>query len=668
MQARVYDDITGADMLTLDTTEKSESFFPVEFTRNKIQLGAVLLLVLVIYAWSFPGNFHVDDYSIVIENPLVQHPSLHKIFLTDYWGKLENSGLYRPVTILSLAINHQVLGPQPWGFLLGNLLLFVLSVVLLYLLLLRLTADPTLAVVAAALYGVHPIHAEVINTAVGRSELLVAVFVLLGLLIAEKRRRWGGLLAVVCYAGAFLSKEHGVVFPLLLLFMDLYQSRSLRVTLEEHWKLYLSLLLVFMLVMAQRTLGVVLGGGQSAPADPTHVPLAYLGMTTRLLDALWMQMRYLEHLMFPIKLLAGYGGETFWSAGSRGVGIKIVLMVLLAGAAGWVIWRGWTHRRLYSLMMIFYVISFSVTANLVFVTGVTFADRLAFLPSLWFCTAIAALFVWIYRRKQLLHGGLIIGLVGLVLLAGLSMKRNLAYGNPIGLWGEVVAAEPDNAEAWLYLATAQSHRDMAAAGRSYARLIAVAPRFEQGLTAYAEYLLNSKDPQQAAVYAQKALHAHAGITYPLARLVLARALIQLGQARAALEELSRTQNLFLSYGVYWETQGRALEQLGDHLGAINAYQKEEAVYFPETSDVLMREGEQLLALKQYRAAEEQYRREIDRHAGAAAWDGLGVALALQHRYDEAESAFRTATLKSPEILQYQNNLREVVRRRMNGGE
>ena len=92
----------------------------------------LLLGVLLVYAWSFPGHFHVDDQAIVAHNPLVQELSPGKILTSDYWGSADNSGLYRPLTILSLALNRLLLGPQPWGFIAVNLALFAGIMLLLY--------------------------------------------------------------------------------------------------------------------------------------------------------------------------------------------------------------------------------------------------------------------------------------------------------------------------------------------------------------------------------------------------------------------------------------------------------------------------------------------------------------------------------------------------------
>ena len=71
------------------------------------------LVVSLVYANSFPGAFIFDDIHIVQNNALVKNLDLATIFRSDYWHGIDNTGLYRPLTILSLAVNRLVLGESP---------------------------------------------------------------------------------------------------------------------------------------------------------------------------------------------------------------------------------------------------------------------------------------------------------------------------------------------------------------------------------------------------------------------------------------------------------------------------------------------------------------------------------------------------------------------------
>lgn len=135
---------------------------------------------------------------------------------------------YRPVRYLSLALDHVLWGAEPMGYHLTNWLLHGVNVLLVLALVFRLTKTHFGAVCAALLWGLHPVHTDCVTYVAGRRDLLVAFFVLLGLLVWPKKRATQLallrlLLTVACLGLAFLSKESGVVLPVLLFMMLMFK-------------------------------------------------------------------------------------------------------------------------------------------------------------------------------------------------------------------------------------------------------------------------------------------------------------------------------------------------------------------------------------------------------------------------------------------------------------
>lgn len=129
--------------------------------------------------------------------------------------------------------NFALTGDGPTGFVAGNLLLHAAVVLAVHALALRLlrraggppTLAPRAAFLAAALFAVHPIHAEAVVWISARKDSLCLLFYLLSvcayldLLESGDRRRYGWtLLWAVC---ALLSKASAVSLPLTLLAADL---------------------------------------------------------------------------------------------------------------------------------------------------------------------------------------------------------------------------------------------------------------------------------------------------------------------------------------------------------------------------------------------------------------------------------------------------------------
>ncbi len=130
---------------------------------------------------------------------------------------------FRPLFVLSLKLDHLVWGLNPFGFHLTNLLLHILNALLVYRFLRLVEVDSRIALFTGMLFAGYPHHTVAILWVSGRTELLMATFVIAALVAhMESRQRacwwlWriGALLASAC---AFLTKEGAVVLaPLLVL-------------------------------------------------------------------------------------------------------------------------------------------------------------------------------------------------------------------------------------------------------------------------------------------------------------------------------------------------------------------------------------------------------------------------------------------------------------------
>ena len=113
----------------------------------------------------------------------------------------------RVLSGLSRDLNVAVFGIQPWSFHLGNLLLHVANVALLYALLRRVVSWPS-AWWAAALLAVHPVTVEAVAYVSARADLLSTAGILLALWATSAGSLTGALCGVVL---AVLGKETAIV-------------------------------------------------------------------------------------------------------------------------------------------------------------------------------------------------------------------------------------------------------------------------------------------------------------------------------------------------------------------------------------------------------------------------------------------------------------------------
>jgi len=199
--------------------------------RNGFRSAATPLLVLTVitllaFANGWPNTLVLDDHAFAGTNrPAVLDSPLY-VFTHDAWSALGiDSGLYRPLLLLNLSLESRIFGNWFSGYHLVSIFLHLLVTILAYGFfrqLLRVTDSRSnfsdlYALLAAAVFAVHPAHTEAVNSIFNRSEILVALFGLAGLwwllhyLKTRPLRAWAGL--AIAYLLAMLSKENAVVIP-----------------------------------------------------------------------------------------------------------------------------------------------------------------------------------------------------------------------------------------------------------------------------------------------------------------------------------------------------------------------------------------------------------------------------------------------------------------------
>ncbi|HKQ97049.1 MAG TPA: hypothetical protein VJV75_04165, partial [Candidatus Polarisedimenticolia bacterium] len=195
--------------------------------------GALLVACAAIVAGltSLPAGFVHDDHRLIEENETIRdlaHPL--RIVTQGYWTVDERQvpNLWRPVTILSFAVNRALLGEGPLGFRVVDLLLHAMACVLVFLLARQVFAAGGVEqagsggdggfgapLLAGLLFAVHPIHSEALGLVVGRAEILAAIGAVGAVLLflaavthVERGDRRGALLiqgaALAAFAFGFL--------------------------------------------------------------------------------------------------------------------------------------------------------------------------------------------------------------------------------------------------------------------------------------------------------------------------------------------------------------------------------------------------------------------------------------------------------------------------------
>ena len=204
----------------------------------------VFFVAVIAYANSLPNDFVWDDAYNVVQNEPIRDLGNIPEFFTEAWGagaasehsRALNTNYWRPVVLVSYAIDYALFGLEPLGFHATNVLLHgVCSGLLLMLGWLLWTGGPRErwgVCVGALLFAVHPLHTEVVNVITYRTDLLAALFTLIAMVIwlrAPRRPVYLMVVLPVLYACGLGAKEMAITLPALLVVLD-------RVTARTDWR------------------------------------------------------------------------------------------------------------------------------------------------------------------------------------------------------------------------------------------------------------------------------------------------------------------------------------------------------------------------------------------------------------------------------------------------
>ena len=368
---------------------------------------AIVLLILVLYGQTVRFDFALDDNLFLVMNKTVQKgfAGIPEIFtqnsLYGYFGNSTTDDIYRPVTLTSFAIQYQLFGLQPAIGHLINILLYIVSSLLVFSVLLRAFGKDAIRLVAllTVIYIVHPVHSEVVCNIKGRDELLSAVFGFLfirELLISVDHTGNKRMIPAMCWLLlALFSKESSVIYfalgPLFLYFFRGVSVKSALSTMLPFLSLAALFLLVRYAVLTEDTSanksGVLFNGLNSAGS------MMALYATRFIVLLLFLKMSIL-----PLSLSWDYSYNQI-PATDFGNPLVICSVLLHVGLLIVAI-RYFKKRHLISFGLLFYFISSSVTNNFIILVGATFAERFLFIPVIGIGIALAGGGMIIFNKNS----------------------------------------------------------------------------------------------------------------------------------------------------------------------------------------------------------------------------------------------------------------------------
>ena len=235
--------------------------------KNIFAITTIFLIVLITYSNTFHASWHFDD------EKFLDRKTLH---LTEFkWSQIkktffqEESGFYRPISCLSLALNYYFGKDNVFGYHLINLLIHFLASIFLFLLISHTLRLPLLsekyeqnsysiALLSTILWTINPIQTQAVTYIIQRMASMAGMFYIMAMYLylrgrtCERRilKPFFYIIFLLCGMMAFGSKENAVMLPISISLFDLFLIQGLnKQNVKKNLFILLALILFFAAVL-----------------------------------------------------------------------------------------------------------------------------------------------------------------------------------------------------------------------------------------------------------------------------------------------------------------------------------------------------------------------------------------------------------------------------------
>jgi hypothetical protein len=434
---------------------------------------AMSLICVAAYLPGLGGTLFFDDVPNLVANRYLTFSPAE----FDGWRSAilsNDSGvLHRPLSMFTFALNSALAGGvDAYSLKAVNLAIHLLLGVVIYALVVGLLNAPALgylklgenrpkqiALLAAGLWLLHPLHVSTVLYAVQRMAQLSSLFVCLALLLYTRYRcRWvtagastgemiaAGLWISLATFAAALSKENGILVPWLILVVEVFLFHGVWNGIENPrlrlwgWLLLLSPVLIVCLAFLL------------APdlLDARYARREF-SLEERLLTQTRLLWQYLYWLLVPD--ITGMGFHHDDITLSKGLFTPISTLVAIVG---WlvVVCAALLGRNKYPLIafsLFFFLIAHSMESSF-WPLEMAYEHR-NYLPAIAFCFLIAVLVEQLARGLSWMQFRVVAVLILIAFLFPMGLRASF-WSDEIGLARHNVASHPDSPRANFFYANA----------------------------------------------------------------------------------------------------------------------------------------------------------------------------------------------------------------------
>lgn len=210
---------------------------PPSIPQNWLALAVVLAATLLTFASTFTFGWVYDDPPQIPQNPNLEWSRLGFLFSHQLWAStaVMQPRFYRPLLTVWFLLNKTVFGLNPHGFHITTVLAHVAATALAYFVARALLNNSGAALLAAAIFGLHPLQVESASWISAVNDPLAAALCFASFLLCRKARAathsavsWA--LASLFFLLALFTKEVSIVLPGIVLVDIWAESKGRSIT------------------------------------------------------------------------------------------------------------------------------------------------------------------------------------------------------------------------------------------------------------------------------------------------------------------------------------------------------------------------------------------------------------------------------------------------------
>ena len=374
---------------------------------NRRNILFFVLLCFLIYGKSSQNNYSMDDEFVIRNNVQVQKgiKAIPEIFSSTYVIDNQKSSYeYRPIVKAFFAIEYQIIGAKPHISHFLNVLLYAISIALLYSVLLNLLSgyNRVFPFLITLFFLIHPLHSEVVLSLKNRDVILSFIGCLLALKFyikfIENNKYYDLFFGAFFILFALMSKKDSMTYLAIIPFtMWFFKDASLKKILWMIFSLLFSRFLFFLSSLHAANLAKKVMIGAVSLTNENGITRKFLEwenplffkstVLERIPTGFYSIYFYLKMFIFPHPLLSYYGYNQVPIANwSNPIVWGVIFFLILVG---YYVVKHIKSKSIEVYGILYFLITISMFTNVLQpVVGIV-GERFAYIPSLGLCIVSA---------------------------------------------------------------------------------------------------------------------------------------------------------------------------------------------------------------------------------------------------------------------------------------